>query len=185
MPSSFIVSDSYVDAAILQLRRYSLDIRLSVVVGEEHLGLDGLGSFDELFCRHRVWLVAGHEGDIDVFDGLHLWDVLRIASDVDAQAVDGQDVAVVASFRVELCTSLCGVIGGHGLYRDVFECRLLTIAHDLAITQHVCTALVGNQLRLVASQLLDSLLVEVVAMLVGDEDVVGLGHRTIVYRLVA
>ena len=84
MPSSFIVSDSHVDAVILQQRWCSLDICLPVVIGEEYLGLDCPGSLDELFCCHGVWLVAGHESNVDVFNALHLWDVLRIAGDVDA-----------------------------------------------------------------------------------------------------
>lgn len=54
MPSSFIVSDSHVDAVILQQRWCSFDICLPVVIGEEYLGLDCPGSLDELFCCHGV-----------------------------------------------------------------------------------------------------------------------------------
>ena len=90
------MSDSHIDAIVLQQRGYSFYVRLAIVVREEHLGVDRLGGFHQLLYCHRVWLVARHKGDVDVVDGLHLWNVLRISSDVDAKPVEGQDIAVVS-----------------------------------------------------------------------------------------
>ena len=40
--------------------------RVVIMVGEQHLGLDGLRGIDGLLHCHRVGLVAGQEGDIDI-----------------------------------------------------------------------------------------------------------------------
>ena len=104
--ASFIMPDSDVYAVVLKLRRNSADIRLTIMIGKQYFGFDSFRRIDELTGCHRVRLVARHEGDVDVLDVLHLRDVLCIACDVDTQPVDGQDLTVVAPFRVKLCASL-------------------------------------------------------------------------------
>ena len=140
------------------------------MVREEHLWLHRLCCLDKLFGGHRVRLVAWQEGDVDILDILHLWNVFRIAGDVDAQSVKGKDIAVVATFRVELCVTLRGVIGRHCHNSEVIGClQFVAIAHHLPIAQHVSAALVGYQSCLVIGQRLDGLFVR-------HEDVVGFGY---------
>ena len=88
------------------------------MIWEQHLRLDGSRSLNQLFWCHRVGLVARQECDVDVLDVLHLRNVLRITGDIDSQPVNGQYVAIVATFRMELCTTLRGVIGRYGFNLD-------------------------------------------------------------------
>ena len=97
-----VVSDADVDAAAEEFHTDLTDGALVVVVGEEYLGFDNLRCVDHLIDRHRVALVAGQEGDIDVLQVGHLGDVLRVSCDIDAQTVEGEHVAVVTALGVEL-----------------------------------------------------------------------------------
>ena len=121
------MSDSDVDAVTFELSWYSTHICLTVVIWEQHLGLDGSRSLNQLFWCHRVGLVAGKECDVDIFDILHLRNVLRITGDIDSQPVNGQYVAIVATFRMELCSTLRGVIGRYCFNLDDTQCSLLII----------------------------------------------------------
>ena len=79
-----------------------------------------------------------------------------------------------------------GVVGGYGFNADVVGyLQLVAILHRLTVACHAGTPLIGDEACLAACQRLDSLLVEVVAMLVGDKDVVGLGHGCVVDGLAA
>jgi predicted DNA-binding protein (MmcQ/YjbR family) len=51
------------------------------MIGEQHLRLYHFCSFDQLLRRHRIRLVARQEGNVDVLDVSHFWNVLRITSD--------------------------------------------------------------------------------------------------------
>ena len=87
---------------------------------------------------------------------------------------------------MELCTSLRRIVGRNRLYRKVIGyLYLVTVHHHFARAVHVSTALIGNESRLGACQRLDGLLVEVVAVLVGYKQIVGLWHGGIVYHLIA
>ena len=107
--------------------------------------MDGFGSLDELLGLHGVGLVAWQEGNVDVFEFCHFGDVLGVAGDVDAQSVDGEQVAVVATFGVELEVAFGGVIGRYGLHFQVAELLFVAIVHDGACREHVGTALVGDK----------------------------------------
>ena len=182
----FVMSDSHVDAVILQRGGEGGHVRLSVVIGEEHLRLDDACRLDELVGCHRVGLVARQEGDVDVVDVSHLGDVLRVSGDVDAQAVEVEDVAVVTSFRVELRASLRCVVGRNSLHFDAeVQVFLVAIFQDESIALHVGTAAVGDETCTHLRELLDGILVVVVAMLVGDEDEVSLRHARVVDGAVA
>ena len=112
------MSDSDVDAVTIELSSYSTYIRFTIVIWEQHLGLDGPRCLNQLLRWHRVGLVARQESDVDILDILHLRNVLRITGDIDSQPVNGQYVAIVATFRMELCTTLRGVIGRYGFHLD-------------------------------------------------------------------
>ena len=71
------------------------------MVGDEDLGAEGEGGGGGLFGRHGVGEVAGEEGEVDIAEGGHLGDVFGVAGDVDAEAAEGEDVAVVAALGVE------------------------------------------------------------------------------------
>ena len=123
----------------------SFYVRLPIVIGEQHFGHDGFCCLHQLFCRHRIGLVARHKGDVDVLNVLHLRDVFCVASDVDAQPVDGEDIAIVATFRVEMCTPLGNVIGWYGFYGEVFG--YLILSHRpfvLTIFYHTETVIVNR-----------------------------------------
>ena len=72
------------------------------MVGEQHFRLDHPCGVDELLGSHGVRLIAREEGDVNVFDFSHFRDVLGVGGDVDSQAIEGEDEAVVPSFGVEL-----------------------------------------------------------------------------------
>ena len=118
----FVVPDPDIYPLSLEQLRKDADVGFSVMIGEQHLGLHHLGSTNQLVGRHREWLVAGHESDVDVLDVGHLWYVFRIASDVNSQAVDGQDKAIVSALGMEILVCLSGVIGWYGFYFDIIEC---------------------------------------------------------------
>ena len=114
-----IVADADLYAAACQFHHSLCNWCLAVVIREEHLGLDGLGCLHQLIDSHGVGLIARQESNVDILDGFHLWDILCIASNVDAQAVEGEDIAVVTSLRVELFATGGGVIGRYRLEGDV------------------------------------------------------------------
>ena len=60
------------------------------MIREQDFWLYYLCRLDELLGGHGVWLIARHEGDVDIFDVSHLGDVLGITCYVDAQSVYGQ-----------------------------------------------------------------------------------------------
>ena len=177
--TSLVVADADVDVVVLQQSGDDGDVGLAVVVGEDDAGADDARGADELLGRHGVGLVAGQEGDVDadVVELFHLGDVLGVAGDVDVEAVDGEDEAVVAPLGMELGASLGVVVGGHGLDVEVVgQLQVVAVGHHFALAELVGAALVGNEARLLIGEQPDGLGVEVVAMLVGDEDVVGLGQ---------
>ena len=113
----------HLNSIVVKQFRDATYIGLAKVVGEQHLRFDGLRRIDELLHRHRIGLVAGEEGDVDVFDVSHLGDVLGVTSDVDPQPVKGEDEAIVAPFGVELLVVWGGVVGRDSLNGDVV-CQL-------------------------------------------------------------
>ena len=176
-----VVSDADVDAAAEELHADLTHGALVVVIGEEHLGLDDLGSIDHLIDRHRVGLVAGQEGNVDVLQVGHLGDVLGITSDVDAQTVEGEHIAVVTTFGVELLMLGGGVIGRHCLDGDISRvAAYITVLHDEAVLKVSVDSLVDVDAGSRGTYLVDGSTVEVVLMLVGDEDDVGLGEGGVV-----
>ena len=84
-----VMPDSHVNALVFQRGRSTLYVRLTVVIGEQHLWLDDLCGIQQLINGHGEWLVARQERNINILDVCHFGNILRIASDVDAQAVDG------------------------------------------------------------------------------------------------
>ena len=176
-----VVADADVDAFALEKSRKGTDVGITVVVREEDTRLHRLGSTNELVGCHGVRLVAWKEGDVDVPQVRHLFDVLGVASDVDAETVDGEHIAVVTSFGMELEMPFGVVVGRYGFHADAVGYLLaVAVLHDFACTEHVGTALVGNESRLGTAEGGEGALIEVVAMLMGDKDVVGLRHGRIV-----
>ena len=177
----FVVADADVDAAACELHGDPVDGRVAVVVGEEHLGLDDLRSVDTLFDGHRVGLVAGQESHVDVLDVSHLRDVLCVAGNVDAEAVEGEDIAVVTSFGMELLAAWGGVVGWHRIDEDVGGVfALFAVLHDESVLEVSEDGLIDVDARGRGADLVDGGTVEVVFMLVGDEDDVSLGEGGVV-----
>ena len=155
--------------------------RVVIVVGEEYLRLDDLCRLDTLVYRHRVRLVTGQEGDVDILEVGHLWDILRITSDVDSQAVEGEDIAVVAAFGMELCVIRGGVIGWYCFDADIIRILyFVAIAHHQSVLEVSEDSLIYVDRSSRRTDLVDSLTVEVILVLVGDEYDVGLWEGGIV-----
>ena len=177
----FVIADADVDAAACQLHGDLVDRGVAVVVGEEYLGLDDLRSVDTLLDSHGVRLVAGQEGDVDILQVGHLGDVLRVASDVDAETVEGEYVAVVTALGVVLLAPWGGVIGWYGLDDDVGSVfDSFAVAHDESVSEVSEDSLVHVDACGWGADLMDGSTVEVVLVLVGDEDDVGLGEGGVV-----
>ena len=176
-----VVADSDVNVFVLEKGRKGADVGAAVVVREENSRLHHLGGTDKLVGCHGVWLVARKEGDVNVLQFRHLFDVLSVACDVNAEAVDGNHIAIVTSLWMELEMPLGVVVGRYSFHADAVGYLLaVAVLHGLACTEHVGTALVGDKSRLGTAEGGEGTLVEVVAMLMGDEDIVGLWHGRIV-----
>ena len=72
------------------------------MIREEHLRFDGLCSLNQLINRHCIRLVARQEGNVDILNLCHLGDILSVASDIYAQAIDGEDMSHGARYGVTL-----------------------------------------------------------------------------------
>ena len=148
------------------------------MIREQHLRLDHFGRFHQLFRRHCIRLVARQESNVNVPDICHFRNVLCVASNIDSQTIDRQDITVVTAFGVKLRTALSIIVGRNSLHREAISyLQLVAIGHHLARAQHVGTPLVGDKPCLAVREQADGSLVEVVTMLVGHKDVVGLRHR--------
>ena len=177
----FVVTNADVDATACERHGNLVHGRVVVVVGEEHLGFDDLCGVDTLVDRHRVGLVAGQEGHVDVLDVCHLRNVLGVACDVDTETVEREDVAVVTSLGVELLVFGCGVVGRHCLDGDVGSISAnVAVLHHESIAEVSEDCLIHVDARGWGADLVDGGTIEVVFMLVGDKDDVGLGEGGVV-----
>ena len=153
------------------------EVSVGEVVRDEDLGLDHLGGMDALVHSHRVGLVDRKESDVNVLDISHLRDVFRVAGNVDAEAVDGEDEAVVTALGVEVRAAFGVIVRGNGVQVDVaWELAAVTVGHHGAPAQHFRDAGVGDEVIGIRAEGLESLAVEVVTVLVGDQDDIGLGE---------
>ena len=89
------------------------------MIWEQHFWLDHSSRIDELIDRHGVGLVAWQKCNVDIFQPSHFRDILGICGNVDPQAIERLDKAIVPSFRVKLQMSFCGIVCRNGLYRDI------------------------------------------------------------------
>ena len=151
------------------------------MIREEHLRFDGLCSLNQLINRHCIRLVARQEGNVDILNLCHLGDILGVASNIYAQAIDGQDIAVVTSLRMELGTTLRIVVSRNDLQGDVVTIgHAVAISQSDAITKHVIDGHIGIDGRCRSTNLGYCLALEVITMFVGDEDEVGLRKLPVV-----
>ena len=171
----------------LQLRFESFQIGLlldlPVVVGVEDGGVNCLDGFDGLIDGHRIGLIDRQEGDVDRFEGLHLGGEFRVAGDVDACAVDREDVAaILACLGVELRVPLRGVVGGNGLdVNPLARGGHASGSHRVAVhLEGFGRGAVADHLRLAGGQLINSRTVEVVRVVVRDQDDVGFGQAAVI-----
>jgi len=159
------------------------DVGLTVVVGVEDRGAQGLDGLHSLLYRHGVGLVDGEECDVNIAQGAHFGGGLGVAGNVDARAAVRDDVAAVAALAgVELQLVLRSVVGGHGLHTDARErlCRSPGRHRGAEIPQGFGGCRVAEDRRRVPAQEVDGLAVEVVVVVVGHQNKIGLGKRRIV-----
>ncbi len=157
-------------------------VRIAEVVGYQDAGLKDFCGLDALLDGHRIGLVDGKEGDVDVGNRGHLRNVLRVTGDIDAQAVEAEDVAIVASLRMEHGAPFSVIVGGNGFQADVTrQDPRPSVGDGGASAQQLHAAGVSYELRLaIGPEGLDGGLVEVVAVFMGDQDDIGLGELRIV-----
>ena len=86
------------------------------MIGEEHLRLDNLCGACCLLGCHGKWLIGGEKSHVDVLDVFHLRNILSVARDIDAKAVEGEDKAIVAPFGMELFLARRDVVGWHSIH---------------------------------------------------------------------
>ena len=150
-------------------------VGIGEMIRDQDLGLKDLGGMDALVHGHRVRLVDREEGDVDILDIGHLRDVLRIAGDIDAESVDGEDKAIVTALRVEVRAALGVIVGGDGVQVDVAgELAAIAVGHHGAPAKHLRDAGVSDEVIAICAEGLQGHAVEVVAVLVGDQDDIGL-----------
>ena len=65
------MSDTHFHVIAFQLVRQAAHIRFPIVIGKNHFGFDEAGCANQLFRGHGVGLVAGEEGNVNVFDVSH------------------------------------------------------------------------------------------------------------------
>ena len=104
------MTNPYIDTCSFKLSRYRTQVGLSVVIREQHLGFDNLCCTYQLIGRHRIRLVTRQESNVDILNLRHLRDILGIAGNIDTQAIDGKDIAIIAPLGVELLASGSGVV---------------------------------------------------------------------------
>ena len=176
-----VVPDAHIDAVALQAVRQLAEVRLAVMVGEQHLWTDAPRCQHNLLRSHGVGLVAWQEGHINVFDAVHFRYVLSVTGNVDAQPSDGEDIAVVAPFGMELQMPLRGVVGRHRLNRQpAADLSAPAVYHNRPVAEFGGTVLVDEKLRPIFGQGCDGGRVKVVEMLVGDENHIRLGKLAVV-----
>ncbi len=176
-----VIPDADVDTTARQFHDNLGDGRLTVMIGEEYLRLDRFRCLYQLVDCHCEWLVAGQEGDVDILDGLHLGDVLCVASNIDAQTVERKDITIVATLGMILCTAFRVVIGGYGLDFDIGGIDdAVAILQGNAVAEHVIDGHVRIDAGGRGAHAGDGLAVEMILMLMGDEDDVGLRELVVV-----
>ena len=79
-----VVPNAHIDTLILKLRGYAFYVGLAIMVGKQYLWLHYFCSVNQLLGSHCVWLVAGQEGNVDVFDVFHFGNVFSIAGNVNS-----------------------------------------------------------------------------------------------------
>ena len=176
-----VVPDAHIDAVALQAVRQLAEVRLAVMVGEQHLGTDAPRHPHTLLRSHGVGLVAWQEGHINVFDAVHFRNVLGVTGNVDAQPADGEDIAVVAPFGMELQMPLCGVVGRHRLNRQpAADLSAPAVCHNRPVAELGGTVFVDEKLRPIFGQGCDGGRVKVVEMLVRDQNHIRFGKLGVV-----
>ena len=137
------------------------------MVGVEDRRFQRFHRFDGLVDGHRVGLVHGQKGDVDLSERLQFGGGFRVARDVDARAADGQHIAAVLALPgVELQMARRGVIG-----RDGLDLHIVARRGDAARTHRVAVHFesfgrgpVAEDFGVGGEQLLDGRHVEVVVV---------------------
>lgn len=176
-----IVSYPHVDSTAFEQTDHLLDVGIGIMIREEHFGPDGLCGFGALLGRHRVRLVGGEESDVDIFEARHLRNILRIATDIDAESVEREDETIVAALGMEFEMFRSRIIGQNSLNgHAIAELQFVAIVHHPTLPDNLGAVLVGDNHGRGLFQLPYSHGVAMVEMLMGDEDEVGLGQLGII-----
>lgn len=151
------------------------------MVGEKHLRLDDLRCIHQLVDSHRVRLVTGQKGDVDVLDVGHLRNVLCVTGDIDTQTVEREDISIVTTLRMELCVAFRIIVCRHGFDLDVGGIYdAVAVFQWNAVAEHVIDSSIRIDAGGRCSYTGDGLAVEMILVLMGDEDDVGLGELIVV-----
>ena len=89
---------------------------------------EGVDGGSGLALGHGIWQVEADEGHIDVFQVTHFRDVLGVATDIDAGAAEGDDIAIAAPLVMELQAVLRQVVHGNGFDIDADPVDVVAVA---------------------------------------------------------
>ena len=162
-------------------------VGIAEMVRHQLLRLQDFSSGDALLGGHRVRLVGRKEDHVHALRKVgEFGDVLRVAGNVDLETVKVEDVAVAVALRVHLLAAGGRVVGGDRLHGHA-----LRQLHRFPVGDGLTQAGLRDALRIhqdaraFLGDGFDGLLAEVVAVLVADEDDVGLRELVIGHRRAA
>lgn len=137
------------------------------MVWDEDFRGESLSGGDALRGGHCIRLIDREEGEVDVLEVSHLWDVFSVSGDVDTQAVEGEDVAVAIAFRVEFLTAEGSVVSGNGVEGDAVNGKRFAIGDYLAATDALAGSAIEDEPGRFLRKGCESLGVEVIRVFVG------------------
>ena len=147
------------------------------MVGVQDLWLEHPGGVGHHLRSHCVGEVHRQEAIVDGLQILHLRDVLRVPGDIDPFVAEGNDIPVPDPFRMIGRTGgahVDEVISRHRLDPDAIDGRLLPVLQDDSPREFGCAERGQDHLGSALADLLDRVKIEMVPMLMGREDQIGL-----------
>ena len=131
-------------------------------------------------------MVHREEGNVNVFQVSHLGDILGVAGHVDAEAVDGEDIAVAVALGMEHFAAGGGIVGRDRVHDDAArKFGPLPVRNGLALADLGAAGLIEDQPGTLRGKDVDGGGLEMVLVFVRHQDDIGLGKLHRVVRMLA
>ena len=168
--------DSYLYIRVAEQLCHLGDRRVAIVIWKQHFGADAPRRTCRLLGRHGVRLVGGQKRNVYGSQTAHFINVFGISGNIDAQSVDGKHIAVVPTLGMIQQMSGRDIVCRHSPQHHAgFKLQTVTVVHHHAPPQDFRTVLIGDEQRGALLQIGNGRLVEMVAMLMGYQNIIGLG----------